>query len=78
MMMGSGWVAAMLTVLCSLMHALIHLNVRQVLLLLELFMLKYQNQSLIILDLNYFVFSHSETLAGLSNFIASSSKMSAK
>lgn len=40
MMTVSGWVAAMLTVLHSPVHAPIHLTARQALLLLELFMFK--------------------------------------
>lgn len=74
----SGWAAAMLTVLHSPVSALIHLSVRQVLCPLELFPFKYQKKAQIIQDLNYFVFSHSETLAGLINFTAPSNQMRAK
>lgn len=62
--MVSGRVSVMLTVLHSPVCVLIHLSVRQALLLLELFPFKYQKKVLIILNLNYFVFSHSKTWQG--------------
>lgn len=63
-----GWAAVVLTVLPTPGHALVHLSLGQVLLLLELF--KYQRKALV---LNCLVFSHGETSAELSNFMAPSS-----